>query len=102
MTGRWRMMSAGVLALLAAVGSVLLAKAAVYQPLGWGGDQFGPAGVGIRPVNMFAHYREDFYVPPQHGKFTFFVSVQNSGSRPVIIEGLSLTPGVVNLAGPVF
>ncbi len=71
-------MSAGVLALLAAVGSVLLAKAAVYQPLGWGGDQFDPSGVGIRPVNLFGHYREDFYVPPQRGKFTFFVSMQNS------------------------
>jgi len=94
-------MSAGVLALLAAVGSVLLAKAAVYQPLGWGGDQFDPSGVGIRPVNLFGHYREDFYVPPQRGKFTFFVSMQNSGSRPVIIEGLSVTQGVVNLVGPV-
>jgi hypothetical protein len=51
-----------------------------------GDDQFDPIGVGIRPVNLFAHYREDFYIPPQRGKFTFVVSMRNSGSRPVIIR----------------
>jgi hypothetical protein len=96
---RWWSMLAGVLAI---AGSVLLAKAAVYQPLGWGEDQFRPIGVGIRPVNQFGHYRYDYYVPPQRGKFTFVVSITNTGSRPVIIEGLSVRQGVVGLVGPVF
>ncbi len=71
--------------------SIIVAIALRTLALGWGGDQFDPSGVGIRPVNLFGHYREDFYVPPQRGKFTFFVSMQNSGSRPVIIEGLTAT-----------
>jgi hypothetical protein len=96
---RWLWMLVGVLAL---VGSVLLAKAAVYQPLGWGGDRFSPIGVGIRPVNQFGDYRYDYYVPPQRGTFTFVVSITNNGSRPIIIEGLSVDAAAVRLAGPVF
>ena len=95
---RWVVVLAGVVAI---VGSVLVAKAAVYQPLGWGADQFRPIGVGIRPVNQFGGYRYDYYVPPQRGTFTFVVSITNSGSRPIIIEGLTVDAAAVRLVGPV-
>ena len=87
--------------MIAVAVSVLLAKAAVYQPLGWGPDQFSPVGVGIRPVNQFGAYRYDYYVPPQRGVFTFVVSIRNNGSRPVLIEGLRVDALAVRLAGPV-
>lgn len=94
----WWLALAGVIAVAV---SVLLAKAAVYQPLGWGPDQFSPVGVGIRPVNQFGDYRYDYYVPPQRGVFTFVVSIRNNGSRPVLIEGLRVDALAVRLAGPV-
>ncbi len=94
----WWLALAGVIAI---AGSVLLAKAAVYQPLGWGQDQFVPVGVGIRPVNQFGDYRYDYYVPPQRGIFTFVISIRNNGSRPVIIEGLRVDALAVRLAEPV-
>lgn len=57
----------------------------------------------IRAVNLFAYYRADYYVPPQRGKITFVVSIQNNGSWPVRIESVTIGPtfGPLRLAGPV-
>jgi hypothetical protein len=105
------LMGAGVVAL--AVLGVLLGKAAVYQPLGRGGLVLDapfpgmPQGVGIRVVNNFALLGGDYYVPPQRGEFSFGLSMQNSGSRPITIEAVttSVSPAdstyPVRLAGPV-
>ena len=81
-------MAAGLLVL--AVVAVLTPLAATYQPITWGGVEFDPTGVGIRPVNTFGFYREDFYVPPQRGEFAFFASIENQGSRAVIIEAVTV------------
>jgi len=89
---------------------VLLGKAVVYQPVGWGGLDAPfpgmPAGLGIKVVNNFALVGGDYYVPPQHGVFSFGATITNYGSRPVIIETVvtSATPPdnyPVQLAGPV-
>jgi len=94
-----------------AVIGLLLGKAAVYQPLGVG--SFGapfpgmPQGTGIKVVNYFARLGGDYYVPPQRGEFSFGVSIQNFGSRPVTIEAVTTSPDPagstypVRLAGPV-
>jgi len=96
-----------------AVLGVLLGKAAVYQPVVWGdtSESFPglPVGVGIKVVNNFGLgvFGEDYYVPPQRGVFSFGVTIANSGSRPVIIESVTLSPpgepnyNAVRLAGPV-
>jgi hypothetical protein len=102
------LLSTGVAAL--AVLGVLTGKAAVYQPLSWGGieAQFPgmPQGVGIRVVNNFALIGGDYYVPPQRGEFSFGASIVNYGSRPVIIEAVTISDSPadtwpVRLAGPV-
>jgi hypothetical protein len=105
------LVGAGVVAL--AVLGVLLGRAAVYQPLGRGGlvlDAPFPGmapGVGIKVVNNFALLGGDYYVPPQRGEFSFGLSIQNSGSRPVIIEAVTTSVSAadstypVRLAGPV-
>jgi len=60
------------------------------------------AGHGIRVVNNIGHFREDFYIPPQRGTFYLFVSVLNTGTRPVIVEKLTLPRfSHLVLAGPV-
>ena len=100
---RWLVTAAGLL--VVALVAVLTPLAATYQPITWGGVEFDPTGVGIRPVNTFGFYREDFYVPPQRGEFTFFASIENQGSRAVIIEAVTvpqLDKGYpLGLAGPV-
>jgi hypothetical protein len=111
---RWRfrwawLLAAGVIAL--AVLGVLLGKAAVYQPIGWGGVEgrfpgMAP-GVGIQAVNNFALLGEDYYVPPQRGVFSFGASIVNNGSQPVTIEAVTPYPSrgsgwyPIWLAGPV-
>lgn len=76
--------------------------AATYQPTAWGCCEAGPQG-DIRAVNLFAYYRAGSYVPPQRGKITFVVSIENSGSWPVRIDSVTLGPGYtqLRLAGPV-
>jgi hypothetical protein len=110
---RWAwLLAAGVLVL--AVIGVLLAEAAVYQPLSRGGLSLDapfpglPTGVGIKVVNNFALLGGDYYVPPQRGEFSFGLSIANSGSRPITIESVttSVSPAdssfePVRLAGPV-
>lgn len=108
------------LAVLAAAGLIAAAIAAAhYQPLSTSGDGSGglpafpglPAGRGITLVNTFGQYRDDIYVPPQRGAFSLFVSVVNTGSRPVTITSVappsysSLRPAgparyLVNFASP--
>jgi len=91
---------------------VLAGKAAVYQPLGWGGLQAAfpglPTGVGIKGVNNFGTFGGgDYYVPPQRGVFSFGVTITNSGSRPITIDSVALYPPStsgfqpIRLAGPV-
>lgn len=76
---------------------------AAHQPITWGCCEVPPAGVGIRAVNTFGSYREDFYVSPQPGTFDFFVTIMNAGARPVGIENVTIgqTYGALRLAGPV-
>ena len=96
-----------------AVLGVLLGNAAVYQPVVWG-DMSGPFpglphGIGIKVVNNFGGFGEDYYVPPQRGVFSFGVTIENSGSRPVTINGVTAGPpgqlvplyNAVHPAGPV-
>src|ERR1700740_2700009 len=82
----WRWLLGGCVGPLAVV-VVLAGKAAVYQPVSWGGfeAQFPgmPPGVGIKAVNNFALLGGDYYVPPQRGVFSFGASIVNNGSRPV-------------------
>jgi hypothetical protein len=101
---RWAWILAAACVGLTVVG-VLTGKAAVYQPIGWGGinETFPgmPAGVGIKVVNNFALVRfGDYYVPPQRGVFTLSGSIVNHGSRPVTIETVttSLIPGANSFA----
>lgn len=98
----WRLLIATVAAVLAAV-SGLAAWAAAYQPITWGCCEFGPTGSNVRPVNTFGYYREDFYLAPQRGTATFFVTIENWASRPVLIEAVNIgqTWNTVTLAGPV-
>ena len=103
------LLGVGVVAM--SVLGVLLGKAAVYQPISWGGLQADfpgmPTGVGIKGVNNFGlPGGGDYYVPPQRGVFSFGALIVNNGSRPVIIE--AVTPSVsppydypVWAAGPV-
>ena len=92
-----------------AVSGVLMAKAAVYQPITWGsmsGTFPGlPTGVGVKGVNNFGPPGGDYYVPPQRGVFSFGVTIYNSGSRPITIDAVDLYPpgssGEIRLAGPV-
>jgi hypothetical protein len=77
--------------------------AAAHQPITWGCCEQSPTGVGIRPVNTFASYREDIYVPPQRKRFSLFATIRNDGSKSIRIENLMLgqTYGLLRLAGPV-
>jgi hypothetical protein len=85
------LLGAGVVAL--SILGVLLGKAAVYQPISWGGLQAQfpgmPTGVGIKGVNNFGLLGGDYYVPPQRGVFSFGALIVNNGSRPVIIEAVT-------------
>ena len=101
----WRACLWGVGAVVLCVLGALLGEAAVYQPVGWGGMQAAfpgmPAGV-IKPVNNFAHLGADYYVPPQRGVFSFGATIENTGSRPVIIEAVTVSGSYpARLAGPV-
>lgn len=80
-----------------ATASVLATLANAYQPLTFGDTSMRalaypglPAGHGIRTVNTFGGAREDFYIPPQRGTFYLSVSIMNTGSRPVIIESVTM------------
>jgi hypothetical protein len=109
---RWFWIGLGLASLVLVVLGVLLGKAAVYQPIGWG-DEGGPfpglpTGVGIKVVNNFGLFNGgDYYVPPQRGVFSFGVTITNSGSRPITIDTVALYPPPVSgfdpirLAGPV-
>lgn len=103
---RRRAMAAAVLvAVLAAVALAATWRSwdTARQPITWGCCEESPVGSGIRGVNIFAHYREDLYVPPQRGRFVLFATIQNEGSRPVRIEKVTIgeTDGMLRLAGPV-
>jgi hypothetical protein len=77
--------------------------AAAHQPITWGCCEQSLTGVGIRPVNTFASYREDIYVPPQRKRFSLFATIRNDGSKSIRIEKLMLgqTYGLLRLAGRV-
>jgi hypothetical protein len=100
---RWWLLAAACVA--AGVAAVLIqgSWAAAHQPITWGCCEDQPVGVGIRAVNLFGSYREDFYVPPQRNTFTFFATIYNAGSRSVRIEHVAIgqTYGQLRLAGPV-
>jgi hypothetical protein len=99
---RWIWIVTAALFLVISAVAVVVPLAATYQPTTWGCCEFGPLG-DVRAVNLFAHYRADFYVPPQRGKVTFIVTIQNNGSWPVSIESVTIgqTYGLLRLAGPV-
>jgi hypothetical protein len=72
---------------------VLAVLAGSYQPLAYGQMESSVlafpglrAGQGIRTVNNVGGISEDFFVPPQGGKFSLFVSLDNTGAYPVTIE----------------
>ena len=97
----WRRWVALAIVLVLAVTGVLLAKAASYQPLGYGDtsvltlDYPGlPAAHGARAVNTFGLVRQDVYIPPQPKGYTFylFADIRNNGSRAVTIESVGLPP----------
>jgi hypothetical protein len=98
---------AGAVVVALTIFGVLLAKAAVYQPLGRGalavdGPFPGmPPGVGIKAVNNFALLGGDYYVPPQRGEFSFGLSIGNSGSRPVTIEAVTTSVSPADSTYPV-
>jgi hypothetical protein len=94
---RWAWLVLAVTVALAATASGLATLASAYQPLTFGDTGSRtltypglPAAHGIRPVNTFGDIREDLYLPPQRGTFYLFVTIMNNGSRPVIIESVSL------------
>ncbi|MDR2983596.1 MAG: hypothetical protein LBV34_02030 [Nocardiopsaceae bacterium] len=80
-----------------------------YGPVTYGLDATGglrypglPSAHGVRTVNNFGHFREDFYIPPQRGTFYLFVSILNTGTRAVTVEKVSLPKlSPLFLAGPV-
>lgn len=93
----WAWLVLGTVAAIAATASALLTLASDYQPLSYGDTSTRalaypglPAGHGIRTVNTFGDVREDWYIPPQRGTFYLYVSITNTGSRPVIIESVSV------------
>jgi hypothetical protein len=109
---RWRWLAW----LLAAVTVIVIVSVSVlwtfvndYGPITYGLDGTGglrypglPAGHGIRTVNDFGRFREDFYIPPQRGTFYLFVSILNTGTRAVTVEKLTLPRfSHLVLAGPV-
>jgi hypothetical protein len=99
---RWIWLVVAALFLVLSGVAVVVPLAATYQPTTWGCCEAGPLGE-VRAVSLFAHYRADFYVPPQRGKVTFIVTIQNNGSWPVSIESVTIgqTYGLLRLAGPV-
>jgi hypothetical protein len=102
---RWWWLAAGAIAVVAVTAVVLIQRswATAHQPITWGCCEEQPSGAGIRAVNTFGFYREDFYVPPQPGAFTFFATISNNGSRPVRIENVTIgqTYNALRPAGPV-
>lgn len=90
----WWLLVPGVLAVTALVVATVLA--ATYQPIAYGSDSgIGsfpglPDGSGLRYVNNFGGLSEDLFIPPQRNTFTIDISIMNTGSRAVIIEGVTL------------
>lgn len=99
---RWIWLSVAALSLVISAVAVVIPLAATYQPTTWGCCEAGPLG-DVQAVNLFAYYRADYYVPPQRGKVTFIVTIQNNGSWPVRIESVTIgqTYGQLSLAGSV-
>lgn len=107
---RWLSVLAAAAVLMAVAVSVVLAKAARYQPLTYGSvfsttmDYPGLASaMGARTVNTFGFIRQDVYIPPQREGYTFylFADVANDGSRAVTIESVGLPPNsALTPAGP--
>jgi hypothetical protein len=94
---RWtrRLVAAGAVAVVAVV--VLMAFAARYQPLEFGGASGGafpglPPTVGARDVDTFAGQDGVYYIPPQPGPFTVSESITNTGPRRVTILAVLLLP----------
>lgn len=106
-----RTLLAAAAVLVAAPVTVLLAQAASYQALTYGGtgvstlDYPGlPAAQGVRTVNTFGSVRQDVYIPPQRKGYTFylFADIANAGSRAITIESVGLPPhSALTPAGPV-
>lgn len=76
---------------------VLMAFAARYQPLEFGGASGGafpglPPTVGARDVDTFAGQDGVYYIPPQPGPFTVSESITNTGPRRVTILAVLLLP----------
>jgi hypothetical protein len=99
---RYRLAAIAVpVVLVASAATVVLAKAAAYQPLSDGStgvsilDYPGlPAAQGARSVNTFGNVRQDVYIPPQREGYTFylFADIANNGSRAITIESVGLPP----------
>ena len=93
----WRWIALGAVGLVPIVLGVLLAEAAVYQPITWGGREEQlpgmPTGVGVKVVNNFGNLGGgDYYVPAQGGVFSFGVTLYNSGSHPITIDAVDPYP----------
>jgi hypothetical protein len=108
---RWLPVAALAAVLVAVSLTVLLAKAASYEPLTYGGTSVStlnypglPAAQGARTVNTFGLVRQDVYIPPQREGYTFylFADIANRGSRAVTIESVGLPPdhSALTPAGP--
>ncbi len=87
-TLRRRLPGLSVSAVVVVIVTILLANAAVYQPLGYASvsnaDQAFPGlptGNGIHAVNTFGFLHEDYYIPAQAGVFSLFADIRNNGSR---------------------
>lgn len=105
---RWRWLALGGPALLVMAALVAAALAYDYQPLSYGSAGYSneyfrglPTGKGIHLVNTVGLIHADVYIPPQRGVFSLFVDIANEGSRPVVIEAVTVPRGApVWAAGP--